>query len=230
MSAAFQLGYQKGIQYGWCSKNDRKALLTAAGLAVCSQTVEEFKRGFVSGASELQKRRDNEERERIAPFLSDAREQCAFELEDSAGDADAMARIEAKIVQWATAEADREDEEERQEQLQREADEAAYQKWLAVRGAMDCLQTAIESAIGADFRTSGGGSRYADFRGLKLRIADHDQVAGGGFDMETQERLGEADINWTVDEETDIPTREEIRREVAHALRRSLSSPLEEAE
>lgn len=83
-------------------------------------------------------------------------------------------------------------------------------------------QDRIESVLGVKFQ-GGGPSVYAWYNGLKLRISNHAQVSGGGFNMNSGERMGESDLQWVVTDEDaeryDVPSKAEIRSDVAQALR-----------
>lgn len=99
---------------------------------------------------------------------------------------------------------------------------AEHAEWLACANKRDEVRAAVEAALGVRF-TGRGPSVYAWYGDLKLRISDHYQVGGGGYSMESDERMGEADIEWVVEttgaEFHTAPTRIEIRNEVAFELR-----------
>jgi len=66
----------------------------------------------------------------------------------------------------------------------------------------------------------GFGSIYLRFRSLKLRISDHNEVPGGGFNVETGERNGASAHSWIINSAASgIPSREEIRSLVADLLK-----------
>lgn len=54
------------------------------------------------------------------------------------------------------------------------------------------------------------GSRYIAHDGLLIRVSDHEQKAGGGWDERMQEQHGEADVSFVIDETSPLPTSEEV--------------------
>lgn len=108
-----------------------------------------------------------------------------------------------------------------QERVEREQADKDLASWRNRNDMQSRVAATIDSALpGVSVQQSSGGSWYADYRGLKLRISDHPQVAGGGFNVGTGDRMGEADIQWIVDENsTDLPTAADIRKAVAEKLR-----------
>lgn len=88
------------------------------------------------------------------------------------------------------------------------------------------IKDAIEKELGVGFK--GSPSAYANYKGLKLRLSDHAQVPGGGFNLQTDDRMGEADIQWILEHDehshnAQPPTKEQIRAVVAKALRNQRS-------
>ena len=100
------------------------------------------------------------------------------------------------------------------------AEEQRFQRACAVAHRVEELAESVAKATGATFFRAGGGSFYARFHGLKLRVSDHWQVSGGGWSEERQCRMGESDLEWVASEsESEIPSREDIRRAVGRAVR-----------
>lgn len=97
-----------------------------------------------------------------------------------------------------------------------------HAEWKKGSDKRDEIKAAVEAALGVQFR-GRGPSVYAYYGEIKLRVSDHDQVSGGGYSMESDERMGEADLQWVVEipdaEFHPVPSRAEIRKEVATALR-----------
>lgn len=83
--------------------------------------------------------------------------------------------------------ADREEQEEQEringEKLQKRIEHA---------------RSMIEQTLGVKFKESKSGSLYAYLMGRKLRLSDHAQKPGGGFNEGTGERMGMSDIQWVV--------------------------------
>lgn len=107
---------------------------------------------------------------------------------------------------------------EREEDRQRDI---RYAESDAITAKQYTLAQLIEKTIpGASFGVSGGGSQYATLNRkndlpIKLRIADHHQVEGGGFNEGSQSRMGESDISWVVDSPlSELPSQDEIYRTV----------------
>lgn len=103
---------------------------------------------------------------------------------------------------------------------QDEAKEAELDSFVALQDKINDVAAAIQSALRSKcwFKGSRTMSQYASYRGLKLRLSDHASVSGGGWCEERQERMGEADLEWVVDAESEVPSREEIRSLVAAKL------------
>lgn len=77
---------------------------------------------------------------------------------------------------------------------------------------------AIESALGiSSFRQAAGGSWYGEYKGLKLRVSDHKQKAGGGWSEGKGGRMGESDVEWVVEIDGKLPTREDILEKIKSA-------------
>lgn len=93
--------------------------------------------------------------------------------------------------------------------------------YLTVEAAVSAASNAVQKALRgrAEHHAARSGSHYFTYRGLALRVADHSQVKGGGWCPDSGERHGESDYSWVVTEDSDVPSREEIRRKVARLLR-----------
>jgi hypothetical protein len=112
-------------------------------------------------------------------------------------------------LSWSKEQQEREDQEQKEWSEKRDK----------ILDNMDLARREIESALkGVDFESSWGGSMYASYRGLELRISDHPQVDGGGFNESTGDRMGESDLQAVIDEHHVPRTREEIRSTVAKQL------------
>jgi hypothetical protein len=98
------------------------------------------------------------------------------------------------------------------------AEEAELTAYIARKEAVDDLQRLVAGSLGmerGDWEIAQTGSCYAKFRGLKIRVSDHRQVAGGGFNEALGIRMGEADCDFTIDHNW---TREAIRNIVSEAI------------
>lgn len=86
---------------------------------------------------------------------------------------------------------------------------------------------AVEAALGIDPAGddwngwSGAASQYATWRGLTIRVSDHEQPTDGGFRVCNGElgRHGAADVSLVMPADGSVPSRQEIRSAVAAALR-----------
>lgn len=98
------------------------------------------------------------------------------------------------------------------------AEEAELASYIARKEAVDDLQGLVAASLGierGDWEIAQTGSCYAMFRGLQIRVSDHRQVAGGGFNEALGTRMGEADCDFTIDHNW---TREAIRNIVSEAI------------
>jgi hypothetical protein len=121
-----------------------------------------------------------------------------------------MAAADAHADSWYREQARRENEE--------------MDRSLAIRERVWATVEAVQDATGLSFRESGGGSWYATIARsdcfVKVRISDHEQKAGGGWNEARGERMGEAHLQFVVrSAETPIPSREQIRKRLALAIR-----------
>lgn len=110
-------------------------------------------------------------------------------------------------------------EDEREARIDAEIDEAVAAA-ERLREIVDAVEAALDEQV--LFLKAAGGSWYATWRRgyveLKLRVSDHAQPVGGGYSVESGERLGEADVEWLLS--GGVPTRDAIRSAVAAAARR----------
>lgn len=100
------------------------------------------------------------------------------------------------------------------ERRQAERDEEALRLDALVTRAAEV----VSEALGHDMTQSVSGSWYLHFRGIKIRVSDHPQKPGGGWNEATGKRMGEADMQWVIDEEADVPTTDQVRISVAKLL------------
>lgn len=62
-------------------------------------------------------------------------------------------------------------------------------------------------------------SVYLRYRSISLRISDHRQVSGGGWNEATGERMGECDWQWVIsDADSPLPTRANVRDAIGKLL------------
>lgn len=104
-------------------------------------------------------------------------------------------------------------------------EKAAIDAADAVADRVADMARAVESALNGKvcFGRAGYGSAYESYRGVKLRVSDHEQKDGGGWHEGHGCRMGEADISWVVESADEpIPSREEIRAQVARAIRANM--------
>jgi len=107
------------------------------------------------------------------------------------------------------------------DRIQTEERDREYKQWQKREENQSRIATQIESALpSVQFSQAAGGSWYADYKELKIRISDHPQVAGGGFNEGTGERMGESDIQIIVDHEgPETIDAKRLRRLIAGKLR-----------
>jgi hypothetical protein len=116
----------------------------------------------------------------------------------------------------AEAWADQEQERRSNEEMDRR---------IAVSHRIASVADAIEKAVpGVTMRESGGGSWYGRYRhsdiDIKLRVADHPQKEGGGFNEQLQERMGESDIQWVITSpDGAMPTPDQIRAAIVNKIK-----------
>jgi hypothetical protein len=184
--------------------------LEAAGLVIntgdYNRAREAFARGATAGQREHQAEREARERERIAPYMAEAREfvmEAAGEMEPD--------EIEAAVIEEATRLADEGDERAAEEarEAKRDAEELLeYQRQKAcLRECLEAVEAACRSAgWRLTWRRCGNtSSSYYWLARLdedgdeeevfRLRISDHYAPNGSGWNEETQERHAEPDIN-----------------------------------
>lgn len=106
--------------------------------------------------------------------------------------------------------------------------EADHVAAVALRDRKLDLCREIEAALPACEQTNHGfdgfGSLYYRYREVKIRVSDHAQVAGGGWNAGTGERHGESDVSFVVaGHDSPLPSRREIRARVARVLRDRLA-------
>ena len=114
--------------------------------------------------------------------------------------------------EWCEAEA-----EQARERLIAEQDRQADETEAAV---VRLCQLAESALFGLALRGRPGSSRYGRYESgpwsVSVRVSDHEQVYGGGWDELTGERMGEADLSLVIGEDH---TRESIRAAVAALIR-----------
>lgn len=104
-----------------------------------------------------------------------------------------------------------------------EAERAEHAAWLAKEQTLNDLHDLVAGSLNHagdrfDWHFAASGSRYLCYRSLvKLRVADHRQVAGGGWNAARGERAGEADVDFYVGGKS--WDRDSIRAAVADAIR-----------
>ena len=91
------------------------------------------------------------------------------------------------------------------------------------------MAAVIETALGIHFREALSGSCYARYnarhsRGcdVRIRVSDHKQVSGGGFDESRGERRGDADLSYVAGPRirlTVAQVRSDVARKVCEAWR-----------
>jgi hypothetical protein len=121
--------------------------------------------------------------------------------------------------------------DEAQELLDRQREEE-FEAADALRSRKLEACEAIRAALGRRVEQtndgySGFGSMYFVYRSrsgygytVDIRVSDHTQVAGGGWNEGTGDRHGESDVSFVIDSvDCELPTRSEIRDAVANALR-----------
>jgi len=108
-----------------------------------------------------------------------------------------------------------------QDEYQEEQRDIELKQWQDRNENQERVAKQIADALpGVAFTQAAGGSWYADYKGLKLRISDHPQVSGGGFNQGTGERMGEADLQIIVDHESTVDlSPDRIRKKVSQQLR-----------
>lgn len=100
---------------------------------------------------------------------------------------------------------------------------AEIAEYAAHRAAWESFSTEVMSALPQSLRwkLADSNSAYAIYTkgglSLKLRISDHRQVSGGGFNAKTGERAGEADVQFVMG--LDSPEREAVRTKLLAAIR-----------
>ncbi len=124
-------------------------------------------------------------------------------------------------VQWAAADHHYSGWFAEQRRRQNEIAEEEHKKWAATEENKRHFIKQLEAALpGVEFSQAAGGSWYANYHGLKLRVSDHAQVTGGGFNQSTGERMGESDLQGVVKHNKQLQrTPEQIRQKVAAKLR-----------
>lgn len=157
--------------------------------------------------------------DRLTPYIESLRETRSADLSEESTPEE-IAAWQKKVLSSAKAAYEADADAEHQKAIDQEREESDFKRWKATKAAMDSHQSVVEKEIGAKFTRAEGGSRYADYRGLKLRISDHEQVPGGGFNSTTGERMGEADVSWVIDPDDEPPTPAQIRSAVAKALKK----------
>lgn len=81
-----------------------------------------------------------------------------------------------------------------------EAEEASQKAWRGVKRTVKAVEAALNNAgISFEKHVARTGSTYIsieiDEKEIEIRVADHKQVAGGGFNELAQQRNGETDFD-----------------------------------
>jgi len=104
--------------------------------------------------------------------------------------------------------------------LEVEEDER-FAEWQELDAAKERLVRAVIEALPRADRPSYSAqsiSMYLWYQDVKIRVSNHRQVAGGGFNEGKQERAGEADLEFVAVIDEPLPSRQEIRSRVAAVL------------
>lgn len=97
---------------------------------------------------------------------------------------------------------------------EREAAEAIERR---IEQVMDSVEIALRVSP-ADWRGSASSnSAYLRYRGISIRVSDHKQKLGGGWNEGTGNQYGDCDLQFLTN--TDLPTTAEIRKSVCEMLR-----------
>ena len=64
----------------------------------------------------------------------------------------------------------------------------------------------------------GSNSIYLRYRGVSIRVSDHKQVSGGGWNEATGERYGDCDCQWIIAADSPLPTAEHVRKTISRIL------------
>ena len=102
-----------------------------------------------------------------------------------------------------------------------------------IHAAEKASQDAIESRLGEAVEAinsalrdrcemkcaRGSNSIYLRYRGVSIRVSDHKQVDGGGWNEATGDRYGECDWQWIIkDADSPLPTAEHVRKTISRIL------------
>lgn len=98
----------------------------------------------------------------------------------------------------------------------------------AEKASRDAIETrlgeaveAIDSALRDKCEVKcarGSNSIYMRYRGVSIRVSDHKQVSGGGWNEATGERYGECDCQWIINADSPLPTAEHVRKTISRIL------------
>jgi hypothetical protein len=195
-------------------RHEIREMLEAAGLMLNTAEYNRAREAFGRGAAAAERIRAAEraeaERERVAPFLDEARENVMFWgcVEDGSM---AGEEIERSVLEEAAKLADEADERAAEETRAAEREQEEFLEYQQQQACLAACETAAEGACveaGWKFtrrRCGNSSSRYfwiarLDEEGeeevvFDLRISDHHAPNGSGWNEEKQERHNEPDVN-----------------------------------
>jgi len=195
-------------------RHEIRSMLEAAGLVINTAEYNRAREAYGRGASATERTRAAEqaaaERERIAPYLAEARENVMAwgAVEDGGMGGD---EIERSVIEEATTLADEADEQAAEDASRAERDEEELLGYQQRQACLAACETAAEAACkGAGWtftrrRCGNDSSRYfwiarLDADGeeevvFSLRISDHFAPNGSGWNEQKQEQHDEPDVN-----------------------------------
>ncbi len=143
-----------------------------------------------------------------------------------------------EIIEQVQVDFDEAEEERDQEEARQQAEEAEFQEWKKFDDAFEVVHRSLLRTfmdMGLDvvpYKSQSGHSRYLTVSPkdgsdeMEIRISDHEQVEGGGFNPETQERSGESTIDLVMESPKD---KLDLAGVVAEVRKRMGVSPLQTA-
>ena len=101
--------------------------------------------------------------------------------------------------------------------------------YAAEKASRDAIETRLGEAVEAidsalrdrcEVKSArGSNSIYLRYRGVSIRVSDHKQVSGGGWNEATGDRYGECDCQWIIKAaDSPLPTAEHVRKTISRIL------------